>query len=236
MPWLSPLLKLAALGAVTTDIRIMACALIAPLRHPLHTAKELATLDLLTGGRVTVLPTVSWHEEEYAALDVPFAERGRRLDEHLEVWRTVWSESPASYDGRFYRFEDVHFSPRPQPGSIKIWIGGELRPASLRRITEYADGLMLGVPLTDERYSVLDAAMTATGRDAADLDVTGWVYPRFPSPDLPGDLERTLERQVPWLAGQRCDVVAVKPSSFIDDPDEFAGFCRRLVKHVDSLF
>lgn len=236
-PWPSPLIKLAALGAVTHEIRIMACALIAPLRHPVTLAKELATLDLLTEGRLTVLPTVSWHEEEYDALQVPFRERGRRLDEHLAIWKTLWSESPASYDGEFHQFHDTHFSPRPAPGRIRIWIGGtELRPATLRRIVDHADGLMMGFPLDDAKQQVLAETMAAAGRDAAALDVTGWLVPRFEANDRPADIDLALDKQVPRLVSQGCDVIAIKPSAFIDDPDEMASFCRRVVGRIDEMF
>ena len=112
-PWPAPLLLLAAIAAVTSRLRLVAGALIAPLRHPLLCAKELATLDLLSRGRLVVLPTVSWHRDEYAALGVRFDRRGDLLDEHLAVWRRVWSGSPASFAGRYYRFRDVFVEPQP---------------------------------------------------------------------------------------------------------------------------
>src|SRR5205807_3658959 len=82
-PWPSSLVLLSAIAAVTTRIRLVASAVIAPLRHPLLIARELGSLDLLSGGRLVVQPTVSWLEQEYAALGVPFHERGDLLDEHL---------------------------------------------------------------------------------------------------------------------------------------------------------
>ncbi|KOG86988.1 F420-dependent oxidoreductase family protein, partial [Streptomyces varsoviensis] len=88
-------------------------AVLAPLRHPLLLAKELATLDLLSKGRLVVLPTVSWSEDEYAALQVPFARRGRLLDEHLAAWQRLWEPGPASFEGEHYRFHDVWLEPKP---------------------------------------------------------------------------------------------------------------------------
>ncbi len=231
----SPLIKLAALGAVTSTIRIMACALIAPLRHPITLAKDLTTLDLLTDGRVTVLPTVSWHDEEYQALQVPFSERGRRLDEHLEIWQKLWRDTPTAHDGRFYQFRDAYFSPQSKPGSIKIWIGGELRGPAIRRIVNYADGMMLGAPLDDEKRAILEQAMSVAGRKAADLEVTGWLVPSFNTPDRPADFDRTLEGQFPKLISQWCDIIAIKPSCFIDDPAEFGAFCRHAMRRIEAL-
>src|SRR5215472_2148883 len=86
IPWPSPLVVLSAVAAVTSRIRLVAGALISPLRHPLASAKDLATLDRLSGGRLVVQPTVSWHQDEYAALGVPFGQRGDILDEQLEIW------------------------------------------------------------------------------------------------------------------------------------------------------
>ena len=93
-PWPSSLLLLAAIASVTTRLRLIASAVIPPLRHPLQIAKELATLDLLSRGRLVVQPTVSWHRAEYEALGVAFETRGVRLDEHLEAWKLLWRDSP----------------------------------------------------------------------------------------------------------------------------------------------
>src|SRR5213082_66842 len=112
-PWPSPVVLLSAIAAATDRLRLVAGAIISPLRHPLAIAKDLATLDRVSRGRLVVLPTVSWHRDEYEALGVPYEERGARLDEHLVAWRRAWGESPASFDGRHYRFTDVFVDPRP---------------------------------------------------------------------------------------------------------------------------
>ncbi|MDP6242766.1 MAG: LLM class flavin-dependent oxidoreductase [Myxococcota bacterium] len=93
----SQIVMLSAIAAVTKTIRLNAAATLAPLRHPLLNAKQWATLDLVSGGRVTILPIGSWQAEEYEAFGIPHEERGRRLDEQLEIMRLVWKETPASY-------------------------------------------------------------------------------------------------------------------------------------------
>ncbi len=98
-PWPSSVVLLSAIAAVTTRIRLVASAIIAPLRHPLLIARELGSLDLLSGGRLVVQPTVSWLAEEYAALGVPFRNRGDLLDEHLAAWQVLWRDTPASFRG-----------------------------------------------------------------------------------------------------------------------------------------
>src|SRR5499425_1432061 len=106
-PWPSPVVLLSAIAAATTRIRLVAGALISPLRHPLTLAKELATLDRLSRGRLIVLPTVSWHRDEYEALGVPFGQRGDILDEQLQIWAKAWRGSPVSHDGNHYSFRNI---------------------------------------------------------------------------------------------------------------------------------
>ena len=128
-PWPSSLVLLSAIAAVTTRVRLVASAVIAPLRHPLLLARELGSLDLLSGGRLVVQPTVSWLEEEYAALGVPFRRRGDLLDEHLAAWRVLWRDTPASFAGEHYRFQDVYFEPkafRPRGPAV---VAGRCGPA-----------------------------------------------------------------------------------------------------------
>lgn len=95
-PWPSPYVSLAAIAARTTSLRLVLGAIVSPRRHPLITAKDLGTLDLLSSGRLVVLETVSWHRDEYAALGVDFHRRGAILDEQLEIWRQVWTTSPST--------------------------------------------------------------------------------------------------------------------------------------------
>src|SRR3954465_14732721 len=112
MPWPNSMMLLSAMASVTQHLRLVAGAIIAPLRHPLLLARELGTLDLLSQGRLVVQPTVSWSKDEYAALGVPFGKGGRLLDEHLQVWAKAWGPSPISHDGEHYPFRDVYFEPK----------------------------------------------------------------------------------------------------------------------------
>ncbi len=125
MPWPHSLTLLAGIATATTTLRLAAAAVIAPLRHPILLARELGTLDLLSEGRLVVQPTVSWHRDEYLALGVPFASRGRLLDEQLDIWRLLWRETPASFAGPFTTFEDVYFEPKAyRPDGPRLWFGG----------------------------------------------------------------------------------------------------------------
>ena len=143
MPWPDSQILLAAMAAQTSVLRLFAVAVIAPLRHPLALAKSLATLDLLSEGRLVVLPTPSWHRAEYDALGVPFAERGRRLDEHLAAWRAAWGPSPASFHGRHYSFEGVYVEPKPQrPEGVALHFGSSsMHERLIARIVRYGSGV-----------------------------------------------------------------------------------------------
>lgn len=235
-PWPSPLIKLAAMAGATSTIRIISAAIIAPLRHPILLAKDLATMDLISNGRFTVMPTVSWHTEEYQSLQIDFSERGRRLDEHLAIWKVLWEDTPAAFDGEFYQFASTFFSPKPDRSRLKLWFGGmELRPSLLKRIADYADGLFLGFPLSEDDKALLDRTMTAAGRSASELEIAGWLVPSFPD-DGVADIDATLDAQIHTLVSQGCDIVAIKPSCFIDDPAEMATFCRHVLKRIHGMF
>jgi alkanesulfonate monooxygenase SsuD/methylene tetrahydromethanopterin reductase-like flavin-dependent oxidoreductase (luciferase family) len=148
-PWPSPVVLLSAIAAATTRIRLVAGAIISPLRHPLATAKDLATLDRLSGGRLIVLPTVSWHRDEYDALGVPFGKRGDILDEQLEVWSRAWGGEPFAWAGTHYSFGQVWIEPQPvRAGGPVLWFGGStVHDRLLRRMARYGHGFNpLGTP------------------------------------------------------------------------------------------
>lgn len=174
-PWPSSLLVLSAVAAATSRLRVIAGAIILPLRHPLMLAKELATLDLLAEGRLVVQPTPSWHRAEYEALGVSFEERGDLLDEHLAAWRVLWRDTPASFEGRHCSFSDVYLEPKPyREDGPTLWFGGSsLHDRLLHRPVTYGRGFNpLGSPaLHDlERQA---SAMEAAGRATGELELVG---------------------------------------------------------------
>lgn len=235
-PWPSPVVLLSAIAAATTRLRLVAGAIITPLRHPLALAKDLATLDRLSQGRLIVLPTVSWHRDEYAALGVPFDRRGELLDEQLEIWRRAWSGSPVSFDGKHYRFGDVWVEPRPyRPGGPRLWFGGSsVHPRLIRRLVRYGTGFNpLGQP-EDTGLARLAAALRQAGRDPAELEYVGGTRGQFPEPDGLADLDRALAA-VPAQLARGFTTICVKPSQFIDDQGEIAEFCEQLVAKVSRL-
>lgn len=235
-PWPYSLMLLSAIAAATSRIRLIAGAIIAPLRHPLLLAKELATLDLLSGGRLVVQPTVSWHRDEYEALGVSFERRGELLDEHLVAWEVLWRETPASYKGRHYEFSDVYFEPKAyREGGPVLWFGGSgLHDRLVRRLVTYGHGFHpLGVP-SKEELEWLSVAMKAAGRDISELELVGGTRAVFPDAVGVADLDLALE-SVPAQLEAGFTSFCFKPSQFTDDPAEVGALSRRIVERVTKL-
>ncbi|NKC15840.1 MAG: TIGR03619 family F420-dependent LLM class oxidoreductase [Gammaproteobacteria bacterium] len=138
---LEQLSLMSYIGAKTERLRLVASVMVLPQRNPVVTAKMLATINVLTGGRVTVGVGVGWMREEFEALHAPdFAARGAVSDEYLEIFKRLWTEEQPSFQGKHYQFAPVHFAPKPvQRPHPPIWIGGHSKPA-LRRVAKLGDG------------------------------------------------------------------------------------------------
>jgi probable F420-dependent oxidoreductase len=151
-PTLESLTVLAHLAAVTRRVRLGTAVYLLALRHPTIAAKTAATLDVLSGGRFTFGVGVGGEfPKEFEASGVPHAERGRRVDEAIDVCRLLWRKAPAAFEGRFVRFSGVALEPKPvQPGGPPIWIGGRSDHA-LRRAARQGDGWISYV-VTPERF------------------------------------------------------------------------------------
>ncbi|MEQ9641697.1 MAG: LLM class F420-dependent oxidoreductase [Alphaproteobacteria bacterium] len=138
---LEQLTLMAYVAAITEKLRLVTSVMILPHRNPLVTAKILASIDVLSKGRVTVGVGVGWLREEFEALGAPdFDKRGRASDEYLEIFKKCWTQDPVSHDGEFYSFQALHCQPHPvQKPHPPIWIGGHSK-AALRRTAKHGDG------------------------------------------------------------------------------------------------
>ncbi|HUJ75919.1 MAG TPA: TIGR03619 family F420-dependent LLM class oxidoreductase, partial [bacterium] len=136
-----PLATLAFLAAKTNRLRLGVSVLILSYRNPLLAAKELATLDALSEGRMFLGVGTGWWEDEYKALGIGehFAQRGARTDEYLRIYKVLWTQENPEFKGKFHEFGNLEFSPKPrQPGGMPIWIGGHT-PRALKRVAEFGD-------------------------------------------------------------------------------------------------
>jgi len=139
--YFEPLATLMFLAGCTNRIRLGTSVLIISYRNPITTAKMLATIDVLSGGRMFCGVGAGWWENEYKALGIPghFQERGARTDEYLRIFKTLWTEENPAFQGEFFQFSDFEFSPRPvQAGGVPIWVGGHTKRA-MRRAVELGD-------------------------------------------------------------------------------------------------
>jgi probable F420-dependent oxidoreductase len=138
--WLDPLLGLSYMAAVTTTIGLATGVLLLPEHNPVLAAKQAATLDVLSGGRFTLGVGIGWSAEEFAALGIPFAGRGRRTAEYVAAMRTLWADDVASFSGEFTRFDSVRVNPKPVRGRrIPVVLGGN-SDAALGRVAAFGDG------------------------------------------------------------------------------------------------
>jgi probable F420-dependent oxidoreductase len=234
----SSLHLLAAIAARTTNLRLLAAALITPLRHPLTIAKEMATVDLISRGRLTVLPSVSWQNEEYQALGVLFHKRGKILDEQLAIWQKLWTDgSPVSHDGEMFQFEKAYVEPTPyRRGGPPLWFGGRgLQPHLLRRAVRYGQGYWPVVPLTDGETAQLRSALAAAGRSIDDFEIGAMLSGLpFKGTDDLLDLDEALA-PVRTLWDRGVSAFLIKPSLFMDDDAGVGEFCRTVVAKMARI-
>ena len=170
-----PLALLAFLSGVTERINLGTGVLILPQRSPVLCAKECATVDALSGGRLRLGIGVGWLREEAEAVGTSFDDRGPRTDEAIEVMRALWRDGEATFDGRFTRFERAKSNPKPaRRGGVPILVGGHSRVAA-RRAGRVGDG-WFPIGLRGEDFAArrddMRAAAVAAGRDADTIEIT----------------------------------------------------------------
>ena len=216
-----PLIWLAFVAAAAPTLRLGTCVLIVPQRNPLVLAKELATLDHLSGGRVELGLGVGWMREEFEALGIPWERRGARNDEYIAAMRALWAGPEVEFHGEFVDFPPVSCLPRPVTGTIPILVGGDT-PAALRRAARLADGYFPGEtdPARLARLlASLHSALEDHDRDPATIGINAILAPG------PGAVDR-----VEQLAGLGVDRVMIPAFTFAgpDGLDRLDAFAARL--------
>ncbi len=173
MPIMEAVVMLSFIAAVTSTIGLGTEVLVLPQRNPTLTAKQIATLDTLSGGRVRLGVGVGWQESEYEALGESFRTRGKRMDEAIRLLRKFWGEERVDSNSSDYRFEAIAMEPKPPQGAkLPIWVGGSSRRALLR-VAELGDGWMASSGMSEESVSakralILEHAIKCN-RDPAEI-------------------------------------------------------------------
>ena len=212
--WLDPLVGLSFAAAATRRIGLATGVLLLPEHNPVLLAKQVASLDALCGGRLTLGVGVGWSREEFEAIGVPFARRGKRAVEYLDAMRVLWREDVASFAGEFVSFSRVRVNPKPvRNRRVPVVFGGNT-DAALRRVATMGDGWygfnLSGVDAVRERMARLDELCREAGRDRADVRVV--VAMESPQPE---DLAGLSDAGVSELV-----LVDAPP----DTPDEVEGW------------
>ncbi|WP_406297363.1 TIGR03619 family F420-dependent LLM class oxidoreductase [Embleya sp. NBC_00888] len=176
--WPEPLTLLAAIAAVTSNVRLATGILVAPLRGATLLAKTAATLDRISGGRLELGVATGWQREEYDAAGIDWDARGQLLTDTLAACKALWTNLPASFASPTVNFTDAYCAPLPaQPGGVPLWIGGTLNKRNLDRIVRSGDGWIpiMGLSTADMARDVvrIREALAAAGRDPRALGVQG---------------------------------------------------------------
>jgi probable F420-dependent oxidoreductase len=194
--WLEPVTLLSVITGMTSTVRLGTGILEAALRRPVTLAKSLATLDVLSGGRVDLGVGVGWQREEYEAAGLSFDGRGKLLDETLAVCQMLWRDTVADYKSDTLEFNTIHMMPKPrQPGGVPILVSGTLNPRVIRRIVRFGSGWIPWGPDQKEPQkglSVIGDAMAAARRDMTGFKVPGAVPTVLDSDGKP-DLVKMME-------------------------------------------
>jgi probable F420-dependent oxidoreductase len=171
--WLDPMIALSFAAAASSRIAIATGVLLLPEHNPVVVAKQAASLDRLSGGRLTLGVGVGWSKEEFDALGVPFEHRGTRTAEYVAAMRTLWRDDVASFDGKLVSFDSIRVNPKPvRDRRVPIVVGGNSDPA-LRRVVAWGDGWygfnVDGVAAVRDRVAKLEELCAESGRDRAEL-------------------------------------------------------------------
>ncbi|POX57196.1 LLM class F420-dependent oxidoreductase [Streptomyces sp. Ru71] len=193
VPMPDPLETIAFLAGASTDLRFGTAMMVAPLHSPVVLAKRAATIDRHSGGRLMLGLGIGWQKEEYAAVGVPYQDRGRRLEECVGAMRALWADAPAAFRGRHVSFAGLHSLPRPGGGAVPVVLGGNSDPA-VRRAGRIGDGWFpytIGPQDFARQAGLLREAARAAGRPEDAVEITVW----------PGSCDREREGDPSWVRG-----------------------------------
>ncbi len=231
--WLEPLTVLSMVAARTTRVRLGTYVLLAALRRPVVLAKQLATLDVLSRGRVDLGVGIGWQREEYEAAGLDWSARGRLLDHTLAVCQTLWRDQRATFDDTRLRFDGIHQMPKPlQEGGVPVWVGGRCNDRVARRLARYASGwIPWGDDASDPAASIprMRAAVDAAGGDGAALAVLAPVAVRLRD-DKAADVNATVDALRGLAAAGVTDVLLQMrpPRSYAEGIEAYAALVAAL--------
>jgi probable F420-dependent oxidoreductase len=178
MAWLDPIGTLLFVSACTENLKLGTTVLILPYRLPVVTAKQLATLDVLSNGRLILGAGIGWMKEEAEVLGMPFDNRGKRSNEQLEIFQSLFVDAEPEFQGDYYQIPKVRFEPKPIQKNIPIWIGGDTRMA-FKRVARYGQGFQAAFQpfgRISEEIAEINQCCENIGRDPNELTFSVRMY------------------------------------------------------------
>lgn len=226
IPLPDPLIWMSYVAARTEKINFGTGILIIPQRNPVVAAKQVATLDYMTGGRVLLGIGVGWMEEEFAAINAPFVARGRATDEYVGVMRELWTSDMPTYDGEFFKFKGAHMQPKPVNGTVPIIVGGHSKAAA-RRAGRLGDGFFPARGVPTDLFDLAKRTAEEYDRDPDAIEFTVSMPERIE--DLPELVKAGVDRVlVPII-----NMFGLKSSS-ASGPDDLARWSEIIDQYRDA--
>ncbi len=237
-PWLEPLTMLSAIAAVTSRVRLATGILIVPLRPAVLLAKQIATLDQISGGRVDLGVGTGWQREEYDAEGLSFDQRGQLLTDTLAACRVLWRDTPANFSSPTVSFRETYLEPKPlQPGGVPLWIAGSLHKRNLERVVRFGDAW---IPIMGETIEGISEgarrirdALVAAHRDPSSFQVQAPLRIATGDDGRP-DLARSIESVHALLAAGATDA-HVTLRAFARDVEDAPKMMGELRRRFDDL-
>ena len=231
-PFAEPMVHLGALSGATKSIRLGTCILISPLRPAVLLAKQIATLDFLSGGRAHMAFGIGWLKEEFDACGMPWEDRFEHMIEQVQACRNLWSEAPATFHGKFINFDRMYSLPFPTQGArIPISFGVRGTERNIERLAEHGVGwhpMERDPGKLAEPIRQLRAKYQEYGRRADELDV--WVYANVLMDDKGRpDIDRALA-QIPQYAEIGVTTLQFYPPAYADSPKDLPRVLERIVR------
>ncbi|MGE0765586.1 MAG: LLM class F420-dependent oxidoreductase [Hyphomicrobiaceae bacterium] len=225
IPLPDPLIWMAYVAAATKKVKLATGIMILPQHQPAVVAKQVATLDHMSGGRVLLGIGVGWLKEEFEVLGVPFEDRGRRTDEYMLALREFWGSEKPTFEGEFIRFRDAYCQPQPVNGHVPLIVGGH-SPAAARRAGHLGDGFFPARGAPKELFELARQAAREAGRNPDALEITV---------SLPDSLD-----DIPALAAMGVDRVLVPVTAMaglapvVKTPEDALDWRGKIAKYADA--
>ncbi len=230
-PYHEPIAALSALAGVTERIGLSTNVIVTPLRPALLLAKQIATLDIVSGGRAQLAWGAGWHEEEFAANGSAFKGRFGFLEEQVAVCRAVWGQAPASHHGKHVQFDNLHMMPLPpQRDRIPIWFGMDPTPRNIERIARLAYGWApapMDLAIIERGIAALAPELRRHGRDPAGFPVRATLRP-VRRADGTADIDASFAR-APDYRRIGVTMLTANVRDFCATPDSFEALIDRLL-------